>query len=322
LKRALVTGGTGFVGANLVRRLLRDGHDVTLLLRERHNPWRIAAVREALRLHVVELADAERLEAVVAAIRPDWVFHLATHGAYPAQTDLDEMIRTNIMGTINLVRACLKTGFEAFVNTGSSSEYGFKDQPTTEAESLEPNSHYAVTKASATLFCRYTAQRHQVHLPTLRLYSAYGPYEEPTRLMPTLVAQGVQGRLPPLVDPDIARDFVYVEDVCEAYLLAATVPGQAPGAIYNLGGGSPTTLRDVVLVAQRVLGITVEPVWGSMQNRSWDTPMWAADNSKIRAALSWEPRHSLDQGFRHMLDWFRCNPEFWPRYGLLQVDPT
>ncbi|MEM8805939.1 MAG: NAD-dependent epimerase/dehydratase family protein, partial [Cyanobacteria bacterium P01_G01_bin.38] len=69
-------------------------------------------------------------------------------------------------------------------------------------------------------FFHYTAQRHKAHLPTLRLYSVYGPYEEPSHLMPTLIAQGLQGKLPPLVNPDIARDYVYVDDVNEAYILA------------------------------------------------------------------------------------------------------
>jgi nucleoside-diphosphate-sugar epimerase len=130
-------------------------------------------------MHTGDFADAEGLMRLVGTIRPEWIFHLAAHGAYATQTNLSQMVQTNIVGTINLVEACLRSGFEAFVNTGSSSEYGFKDDAPTETTWLEPNSHYAVTKAAATLFCRYTAQSHDVHLPTLRLYSVYGPYEEP-----------------------------------------------------------------------------------------------------------------------------------------------
>src|SRR5438552_1027906 len=156
MKRVVVTGATGFVGANLARRLLRDGHELHLLVRPGYKPWRIDAIRADARLYEVRLEDASKVMSIVEKIRPDWIFHLAVHGAYSSQTDLHQMLLTNVHGTINLVRAGLKTGFEAFINTGSSSEYGFKDHPAAETEFLEPNSDYAVTKASATLFCRYT----------------------------------------------------------------------------------------------------------------------------------------------------------------------
>ena len=319
MKRALVTGGTGFAGANLVRRLLGEGHEVHLLVRQGSQEWRLDGIRDAVRLHAADLADAEGLAGLVAAIRPDWVFHLAAHGAYASQTDPRQMVATNVVGTANLVEACLRTGFEAFVNTGSSSEYGFKDHPPVETERLEPNSHYAVTKAAATLYCRYTAQGRGVRLPTLRLYSVYGPYEEPTRLLPTVVLRGLVGELPPLVDPDVARDFVYTEDVCAAYLLAATRDDQEAGAVYNVGTGVQTTLREVVEVARRVLGIAAEPEWGSMPNRRWDTSTWVSDSRKLRRELGWEPRYSFEEGFRALVDWFREHPDLAQWYRARQA---
>lgn len=309
MKRVVITGATGFVGANLARRLLHDGHEVYLLARRHHRPWRIEAVRSDVRLQEIELADEEGLTRLIKTIRPEWIFHLAAHGAYPSQTDLRQMIATNITGTANLIAACLKTGFEAFVNTGSSSEYGFKNHPPSEDERLEPNSHYAVTKASATLLCRQTARAHRLHLPTLRLYSVYGPYEEPSRLLPTVIVRGLRGELPPLADPTTARDYVHVDDAVEAYLLAATWPTPEYGAIYNTGTGVQTTLREVAEIARRVMGIEAEPVWGSLPGRQWDTDVWVADNRKIRNALGWQPRISFEQGFLKMVEWLRSDPE-------------
>ena len=313
MKRVILTGASGFVGANLARRLLRDGHELHLLLRRNHHLWRIAAIQNDVQLHETDLSDEESLVRIVESICPEWVFHLAAYGAYSTQTDLRRMVWTNILGTMNLVQACLKTGFEAFVNTGSSSEYGFKDHAPAEDESLEPNSPYAVTKASATLFCRHTARSSQVHLPTLRLYSIYGPYEEPSRLIPTLVVRGLNGKLPPLVNPETARDFVYVDDVVEAYLLAATQPFEECGAVYNVGSGIQTTLREVVEVARRVMNIEDEPEWGSMPARQWDTQVWVSDNSKIRNELGWQPRFTLEQGLRETIDWLKENPAFLNR---------
>jgi dolichol-phosphate mannosyltransferase len=307
VKRALVTGATGFVGANLARRLVRDGHEVHLLVRPQHAAWRIEALRRDAALHVLALEDGDAVARAVGEVRPEWIFHLAAHGAYSWQTDLEEMTSVNIRGAMNLVTAALRTGFEAFVNTGSSSEYGFKDHAPAESEALEPNSHYAVTKAAATLFARYTAQSRGVHLPSLRLYSVYGPYEDPRRLVPTLIQQGLSGKLPPLVDPDVSRDFVHVDDVVEAYLLAAQTPTGELGAVYNVGTGVATTIREAVDVARRALDIPAQPEWSTMPNRSWDSSVWISDARKIRAQLGWQPRHDFASGFARTVEWFRTN---------------
>ncbi len=304
MKRCLVTGASGFVGSNLVRRLLREGHTVYVLLRPACAMWRLQDIQSDLHIHWLDLRDAEQVEQAVRAIRPDWVFHLAAYGAYSYQTDPLSIMQTNLIGTVNLVEASLKTGFEAFIHTGSSSEYGFKDHAPAEDERLEPNSHYAVAKASATLYCRYTAQSRNVHLTTLRLYSVYGPYEEPTRLMPTLILRGLRGEWPPLAQPDVARDYVYVQDVNEACLLAATRPTEERGAIYNVGTGVQTTLRQVVNVARQVLGIEAEPPWGALPNRHWDTTTWVANPDKIQRELGWRPQYTFEQGLRATVDWF------------------
>ena len=308
-RRVLVTGGTGFVGANLVRRLLRDGHAVHLLVRREHAAWRLDDVRGDVELHEVSLGDLPALSGLAARVRPEWIFHLAASGAYSWQQDLDRMVATNVAGTMNLVRACLPVGFDAFVNTGSSSEYGYKDHAPGEREWVEPNSHYAVTKASATMFCRLTAQRDDVHVPTLRLYSVFGPWEEPNRLVPTLIVRGLEGTLPPLVDPDVARDYVFTDDVCEAYVRVATTPGQERGAVYNVGSGGQTTLREIVEAARRVMGIAAEPVWGSMPNRRWDTSVWVSDPRAIRAALGWQATTGVEEGLRRTVAWMEAHPE-------------
>ena len=321
-KRVILTGGTGFIGANLCRRLLREGHEVHLLVRPDYRPWRIESVRSDLNLHEIHLNDKETLTREVGEIRPDWVFHLAAYGAYSSQSDLQQMMETNFAGTVNLVEACLASGFEGFVHTGSSSEYGFKDHAPSETELPEPNSHYAVTKASATLFCRYTAEARSMNLTTLRLYSVYGPYEEPTRLIPTLILRGREGTLPPLVDPDIARDFVDVEDVVEACCLAAGRSGGERGAVYNVGTGVQTSLRGVVEVARRLLPVKDEPRWGTMPDRHWDTRVWISDSRKIRDELGWEPRYGFEEGFGRFVDWIDDNPSILDLYRKTNGSPT
>jgi nucleoside-diphosphate-sugar epimerase len=313
-----VTGAAGFVGANLARRLLAEGHDTHLLTRPGSDLWRLEEVRRHVGLHETDLADDETIIKLCGQIRPEWIFHLAAYGAYASQADTRRMVQTNIVGTLNVVNAMLRVGFETFVNTGSSSEYGLKDRGPGETEAIEPNSDYAVTKASATLLCRSIARRHGVRIQTLRLYSVYGPYEEPTRLMPTLIVRGLSGKLPPLVRSEIARDYVYAADVTEAYLLAAEHANQEPGDVYNVGTGVQTSIGDVVELTRRVLGVTVEAEWASMPDRAWDTIAWVANSTRIRERLGWLPRYTLEAGFQEMVRWFLDNPQQLAKYSAYQ----
>lgn len=316
MKRLLLTGATGFVGANLARFALGQGHEVHLLVRPQHQRWRIAEIAAQCVLHEVDLLDAQSVDSVLSSIRPHWVFHLAAYGAYSSQMDVRRMISTNLVGTVNLVEASLAAEVEAFVHAGSSSEYGYKSSPPREDTWVEPNSHYAVTKVSATHYCRHMAVKHQTRIITLRLYSVYGPYEEPTRLIPTLIISGLKGRLPPLVNPDIARDYVYVDDVSRAFLQTAFEEDQPYDAVYNVGTGVQTTLRQVVATAQDLLPIVQQPQWGTMPDRAWDTSAWVADIGTIRDVLGWSPQFTLKDGMLKTIEWFDANPVLLNRYAI------
>jgi len=314
-KKIIITGASGFVGANLARRALREGHAVHLFLREQSDGWRINDILPQVRVWRLDLADAEKVKETVSAIKPEWVFHLAAYGAYSWQNDFNKMVQTNIAGTANLLDAALAAGFAAFINTGSSSEYGFKDHPAAETEALAPNSGYAVTKATATNFCQQRAAQHKVFIATLRLYSAYGPYEDPGRLIPALISAGMEARYPPLVAPDVARDFVYVEDVLAAYFLAAECRQAAKSGIYNVGSGVQTSIRTAVDVSRKIFKIKSAPQWGSLPNRIWDTNVWVADNRKIKKALCWKPKTDFARGFAQTVRWYKENSQFWGRYN-------
>jgi nucleoside-diphosphate-sugar epimerase len=300
---ALVTGASGFIGAGLVRRLLELGFDVHVLLRPAARLWRLQGILDRLHVHAVDVTDAAAVAAAVRAVSPRAVFHLATYGAYESQADATRILHDNVLGGYGVLQASIDAGAAVFVNAGSSSEYGFKTQPMKETDALAPNSFYAVSKATMTHLCNLMGrQQSATAITTLRVFSAYGPWEEPTRLFPTLLRRTRAGLPLEMVGPEIARDYVYVDDVIDAFL---SLPALASlhGEVLNVGSGIETTLAEVVERVQEVLGRRTEVRWGAMPARKWDTTRWQASPEKAHETLGWKPRHSLRDGIARMAAW-------------------
>jgi dolichol-phosphate mannosyltransferase len=223
-------------------------------------------------------------------------------GLTPGRQTRPGFIGVNVVGTVNVVRAATEAQARSVVVAGSSSEYGLKDHAPAEDEVLEPNSEYAVGKAAATHMCRILSSRSGIPVTTLRLYSVYGPYEDHRRLIPRVIGAGLHGQLPELASPDIARDFVHVDDVMRAFDIAATnVTGV--GEVLNVASGVQTRLRDVADIARRYFGIADQPEWGSYPDRSWDTEVWVGDARRLRA-LGWTPRVTFAAGFAQTAQWW------------------
>ncbi|MGH3628562.1 MAG: NAD-dependent epimerase/dehydratase family protein [Sciscionella sp.] len=319
--RALITGAGGFVGARLAEQLLDRGLQPTLLVRPGSDHWRLAHLRAAAEVLEVDLRDLRAVHRALDSTRPECVFHLAAHGAYSWHDDPRAILEINLMGTLSLLEAATQSSVSTFVHAGSSSEYGFKDHAPSESEAPEPNSYYAVAKTAATLLGQYMAAQHDLRVTTLRLSSVYGPWEEPRRLVPTLISRGLCGELPPLVEPETGRDFVFVDDVCDAFLAVATAD-RPTSAIYNVGSGIQTTVRELVEVARRELVIEIAPHWGAYPARPWDARVWVSDPRRIQRDLGWHPSHDLHRGFSATVAWLREQPDVWERYGLLDRHPA
>ena len=317
VSRAIVTGGAGFVAANLIRRLLQDGHDVIATVRPQSDTWRIDGLGSEIDCVELDITDPERVAGIVGRVKPDTIFHLASHGAYSWQHERRRIFDTNIGGTMNILDAAVGHDVGTVVMAGSSSEYGFKDHSPAETEALEPNSDYALAKAAATLLGGHIGRSESVNVVTLRLYSAYGPWEEPSRLVPRLIANALSGHLPPLVDPDIARDFVFTADVVDGFIRAAEHAATATDRVYNLGSGRQTTLREIVETTRRLFAVREEPVWNTMARRTWDTKVWVADPARIRTELGWEASTSLEQGLVSTAEWLeKTEADIRERYAV------
>ena len=300
----LVLGAGGFVGANLLRRLLKYREDVFGVVRTLP-AWRLDGIdrRHILEADLIDLAATRNL---VANVRPSTIFDCIAYGAYSFETDQELIYRTNFTALVQLMELLADTGFTAFVHAGSSSEYGTNSAGPLEEASLQPNSHYSVSKAAASNYISYVGNIRRLPVLNLRLYSVYGPLEDLSRLIPNLVAKGLKGAFPPMVDPNTSRDFVYIDDVCDAFVhAAARLTPDIYGQAFNIGTGRATTIREVAKVAGDVFAIRAEPIFGSMAGRSWDLPDWYAAPGKAERLLNWTAKTDLATGLKLTSEWVR-----------------
>jgi len=254
----------------------------------------------------VDITDFEGLRSAINTIRPMTVFNLAAYGAYARQSDPDRIHQTNYLGTLNLLRALSDTGCSAFVQAGTSSEYGLNSKFTDENGELIPNSDYAVSKTGAGYIIKYYGKVLNFPCVNLRLYSIFGPWEEKDRLVPTLIASGLKGVYPNFVDRSIARDFVYIDDCNEAMVKAAlTVCKTHPGISVNIASGVKTTMEDVARTAKKLFNISREPEFGSMVNRKWDITEWYGNPQLAEKLMGWKSKTSFEEGLKINIEWER-----------------
>ncbi|WP_343669810.1 NAD-dependent epimerase/dehydratase family protein [Paraburkholderia heleia] len=298
----LVTGAAGFIGANLFKMLLKHRDDVYAGVR-REKGWRLADVDDE-RIIAVDLNDPTAAKNLIDSLTPRTVFDCAAHGAYSFEDDPSQIYQTNFQSLVGLVSLLSKTQIAAYVHAGSSSEYGTHCSGPSEEDKCEPNSHYAVSKVAAATYLEFMGKTARLPVANLRLYSIYGPMEDSSRLMPNLVRKAMAGELPPFVDPRTSRDFLYVDDACAAFILAATkMQPDLYGESFNIGSGTKTTIEDLAETTRATFGISAVPQYGSMEGRAWDLADWYADAAKAKSLLGWEPKHDLASGLRLMADW-------------------
>ncbi len=302
--RYLITGASGFMGANVTRALVKKGAHVSIITREKSAPWRLSDIYSKLSVYRTGLLDAG-LERAVDAIKPTVIFHFAAYGVNPWETDIDQMIQTNIQGSLRLISAVKKHGFRLFVYTGTSSEYGVKDHKMKESDLLEPVNDYSVTKAGATLLLSKIAKREALPIITLRPFSPYGYFEHPKRLFSSVSVSAISGKPIHVSHPDHVRDFVFIDDVVSAYF-KTTRKRCPPGEIINIGSGREHSIGDVVKRIVTATKSRSKILWGTVedQSRQIEPVHWRADISKAKTLLDWSPLVSLEDGVKKSVAWF------------------
>ncbi len=320
MKRALVTGGHGFVASHLARTLLERGDEVTVLDLPPPRLSGLALQDIAAEVELVEadLRAAERVGATVAAGEFDVVFHLAAQTLVgPALADPATTFEVNVGGTWILLEACRRAEVPAVVVASSDKAYGPSERlPYREEMRLAPASPYEASKAAADAIALSYRPAYGLPVAVTRFANVYGGGDlNFSRLVPEAVVAVLEGRRPSIrSDGSPERDFLHVEDAVTAYLaIEHTVGagGPAAGEAFNAGGEQPHTVATVVEAIAELAGGGLEPEYGP-GNPAGEIDRQFVDSTKLRELTGWRPEVELHDGLGRTIEWYRQHPQARP----------
>lgn len=302
----LVTGASGFVGSHVVKRLLSLGKDVHAMVRASSNLARLKGVEGKLTIHYGNLDDKTSIEKILTEVKPKGVFHFgAAIVVSGVGASSDTMFSTNLLGIVNLLSVLEKIEYDFFVTTGSFLEYGFKDHPIVESELCEPGEVYGLSKLAGSLYAQINAKNKQKPIVVFRLFTPYGPNNEPARLTHKIVRCALEGTEIALTSPTVSRDFVYIDDVVSLLIEGAIKAKEYAGQIFNLGSGVNTPIGEVVDYIVDKTKSKAKVKWGSFRSVSYDSDMWQANMKKTFSHFSWRPSTLLKEGLDKTITHFK-----------------
>ncbi|MCL4418585.1 NAD(P)-dependent oxidoreductase [Patescibacteria group bacterium] len=305
-KTIFLTGGAGFIGANIVKYFAERNYKVIILIRKKTDLWRLKGIKK-ITFCYGDLSDTGFLKKELKKSKPQYILNCASYGNYPNQENSNRMIETNIMGLNNLLNASLNINYKAFIAMGTSSEYGYKNKPMSELDAIDPQSFYAATKASATLLARFFSKEYNKPIYILRLFSIFGPYEEKTRLIPTVIKNVLNNETVNLTPKTVRHDFIYIDDLIKAIeKIIKNKKKLKNGEIINIGSGKQFSNEEVVKAIEKITKTKIN-INKNFPNRKWDTGYWLSNTKKSYKLLGWKPQYTMEEGLSKTIDWFKNN---------------
>ncbi|MBG0970683.1 NAD(P)-dependent oxidoreductase [Bacillus sp. SRB3LM] len=308
--KILVTGGHGFIGAHLVRRLLQEEAQVSILARENANLWRIQNILKDIQICNGDIVDTQKINNISRKLKPDYIFHLAADSGCSSKTTSIQKIKTNILGTANIVEAIAQIGCKKIINLGSSSEYGASLQKIDENTDINPIDIYGITKSTATKIAHNVALKHKMDIVTLRPFNIFGEGESSERLFPYVILQLLQGKNVHLTNCTQTRDYCYIENLITALILAAKKTN-IKNEIFNIGSGITHSLQYFVEIIFENFETNKKPLYGFLPYKENERMNVSSDVSKIKKILNWDITTPLEKGIQNTIKWYKENFEWY-----------
>jgi UDP-glucuronate 4-epimerase len=309
--KILVTGGAGFIGSHVAARFLRDGHEVSLVddFNDYYDPRikraNIAALGGAARVFEGDIRDRDFVEGVISEGAFDAIIHLAARaGVRPSVKNPQLYIDTNITGTHNLLAAAHRSGIARFFFASSSSVYGLaKTVPFTEDLPLPQTlSPYAATKLAGEQLCGNYAHLYGMRVVCLRFFTVYGPGQRPDLAIHKFTDSIHRGQpIPQYGDGSTRRDYTYIDDIVQGVAGALRYEGPAFD-IFNLGENQTTTLSELIIEIEKALG--KKAIIERHPEQQGDMPLTAADITKARQFLGYNPQTKIREGIPKFVEWY------------------
>lgn len=309
MEKALVTGGAGFIGSNIVEKLVERGVEVVVLddlyLGSEDN---LSEVRDQIEFIEGSVMEREKVEKAVEGC--DTVFHQAARSSSPMHKENpQEGARINVEGFINTAEAAIEEGVEKIVYASTSSMYGSVKPPHRETDDVTPTNLYTASKMSREKYAETYSYNNRIETTGLRYFSVYGPHEKAKGKFANVVTQFlwkmIDGETPVIWgEGDQTRDFTFVEDIARANILAAERSEDLDGEVFNIGTGNDVSFNEVVEKLNKILGTDIEPE--RIENpRDKYVQTTKADISKAKEKLGYSPEYSFEEGLRKTVEYYR-----------------
>lgn len=308
--KVLVTGATGFIGSNLVRKLIENNFEVYILLRT-NSTLGTKRVDKYSKVKKIYGDSKELISKAKELPMFDICYNLASYGVDYRQQDLDNILDGNIKFTLDIIEFCSLNKTKLLIHTGSCFEYGINEVDLlNESEFINPQSVYGSAKAASVIMGNTYAKLKDVKMITVRPFGIYGINEGMHKLIPSIIKAVIKNESMKLTEGMQIRDYLYIDDLLDAYIKLSTNDNIKPYEIFNVCSSKETTIRDIVREICEIANVDIDIFkFGEIPYRKSEVMRFVGDNSKILNQVNWSPKYSLREGLKLTYDWYKENLE-------------